>query len=236
MMDVFISKSDYADMDMGLSVCEKLENAGISCWISPRDVDKGRDFEASILSGIRESRMYVLILSNAAMRSEHVTRELKTVVAWNNRVKRESRPELLKPILVYEPEKCRRTDTFEYNLQGAPTIEAWRRGSGEAGLNVLVEDVRRILGRTIPKVPEQYPLTGSVPEKTSRAEKVTVLLISALLTALFGSLLAEFAAAILPGALTESDLSMVVFLAAAWFPARAVAGRVLRWLRNYLKN
>jgi hypothetical protein len=61
--DVFIS---YAtdDRQVAEKVCVALEGDGIKCWIAPRDVPVGADYEEAIVDGIASSRILVLVLSS----------------------------------------------------------------------------------------------------------------------------------------------------------------------------
>jgi TolB-like protein/Tfp pilus assembly protein PilF len=73
--EVFISHSsqDKAIADM---ICERLESAGIKCWIAPRDIEAGSDWT----EGIDSCRVFVLVFSGNANTSEHVRREVAKAV------------------------------------------------------------------------------------------------------------------------------------------------------------
>ena len=73
--DVFISYS-AKDKPVADAVCNSLENNSVRCWIAPRDILPGEDFPKSIISGINESKVMVLIFSASANSSPHVIREL----------------------------------------------------------------------------------------------------------------------------------------------------------------
>jgi formylglycine-generating enzyme required for sulfatase activity len=77
--DVFISYSSK-DKTVADAVCGTLESRNIRCWIAPRDVLAGRPFAASLLSAIRESRVFVLVLSEDSNKSAHVLREVSEAV------------------------------------------------------------------------------------------------------------------------------------------------------------
>ena len=74
--DVFISHSTK-DKDSADAVCAALEAAGIRCWMAPRDIKPGQSWAASILHGINQSRMMVLVFSAHANESKHVCREVE---------------------------------------------------------------------------------------------------------------------------------------------------------------
>ena len=73
--DVFISHSSK-DRLTANAVCNRLESAGIRCWIAPRDIIPGEGWSASIMRGIDASKVMVLIFSENANVSAHVRREV----------------------------------------------------------------------------------------------------------------------------------------------------------------
>ena len=77
--DVFISYSSK-DKIVADAVCGTLESKKIRCWIAPRDVLAGKPFAASLLNAIRESRVFVLVLSEESNQSVHVLREVSEAV------------------------------------------------------------------------------------------------------------------------------------------------------------
>src|SRR5450432_3051700 len=74
--DVFVS---YASQDAALAheTVEILEKQGISCWIAPRDVVAGAHYADAIITAITGARALVLVLSEHAMASKHVGKEVE---------------------------------------------------------------------------------------------------------------------------------------------------------------
>jgi hypothetical protein len=72
----FISHSTR-DKAIADAVCEKLEAAGIRCWIAPRNIDPGREYPEAIIDGINRSHMMILIFSSHANDSPDIKREIK---------------------------------------------------------------------------------------------------------------------------------------------------------------
>lgn len=72
---IFIS---HASEDRGVAadVVRLLEGAGISCWIAPRNVPVGEDYQEAIVEAIEGMDGMVLLLSEAANESRHVKREV----------------------------------------------------------------------------------------------------------------------------------------------------------------
>lgn len=74
--DVFIS---YAAEDgkVAEAVRRALEDEGVKCWIAPRDVPIGTNYEDSIIDAICVSRVMILIISQHSNKSPHVKREIQ---------------------------------------------------------------------------------------------------------------------------------------------------------------
>lgn len=74
--DVFIS---YAAEDGKVAevVRRTLEAEGIKCWIAPRDVPIGTNYEDAIIDAICVSRVMILIISESSNKSPHVKREIQ---------------------------------------------------------------------------------------------------------------------------------------------------------------
>jgi len=62
------------------AVAARLEEAGIRCWIAPRDVVPGADFVASIVDAISSAAVLVVVFGAATNTSPHVMREVKEAV------------------------------------------------------------------------------------------------------------------------------------------------------------
>ena len=71
---VFISHSSI-DAQIATGICHYLEEAGIPCWIAPRDIDQP-DWAAAIMGGIRKSDVFVVILSHNSIPSHEVMKEV----------------------------------------------------------------------------------------------------------------------------------------------------------------
>ena len=74
--DVFIShaKDDKGKADL---VCSLLEQAGIRCWIAPRDVRPGRNWGSEIIRGLDNAKVMILLLSAGSNRSRPVIKEVE---------------------------------------------------------------------------------------------------------------------------------------------------------------
>ena len=83
--DVFVS---YASQDVAVtnSVVEHLEHQGIRCWIAPRDVKPGAQYADAIVRAINEAKTLVLVLSQNAVGSSHVGREIERAASKNKQI------------------------------------------------------------------------------------------------------------------------------------------------------
>jgi hypothetical protein len=73
---VFISHASK-DAALARQVSTQLEAKGVPCWIAPRDIQAGKNFNVAILSAIENCTVMLLILSEAANQSDHVMVELE---------------------------------------------------------------------------------------------------------------------------------------------------------------
>ena len=72
---VFISYSS-ADKATAERICGALEEAGVSCWIAPRNIEPGTDYPTALVEAIRSVRVLVLILTEPAAASPHILSEV----------------------------------------------------------------------------------------------------------------------------------------------------------------
>jgi hypothetical protein len=72
---IFISYSSR-DRNTALTICQALENRGLSCWISCRDIGAGENFQVSIVRAIRAAKVMVLVFSANSNNSEEIKKEL----------------------------------------------------------------------------------------------------------------------------------------------------------------
>jgi Tol biopolymer transport system component len=73
--DVFISHAGD-DASVAIEVCALLEKRGLKCWMAPRDVAAGSEWDEAILDAIETSRVFLLILSRSANDSQYVKNEV----------------------------------------------------------------------------------------------------------------------------------------------------------------
>jgi hypothetical protein len=126
--DVFISHASE-DKATAFAVCKALEDAGVSCWIAPRDLPGGSEYAAALLDAIVKCRLLVLIHSTYADRSVFIKREVERAVKYK------------KIILTFRLEKIEPSLAMEFFLCTTQWIDAFDRSLGVT-TNELVESIR----------------------------------------------------------------------------------------------
>jgi TolB-like protein/Flp pilus assembly protein TadD len=126
---VFIS---YASQDAAVanSIVENLEQHGLSCWLAPRDVKPGAQYADAIVEAINEAGSVVLLLSQSAVSSSHVGREVERAASKH------------KPIIALRIDAAALNRALEYFLSGSQWIDVPVIGM-PAALAKLTEAVGR---------------------------------------------------------------------------------------------
>jgi hypothetical protein len=129
--DVFISHSSV-DKQVADAVCAALESKGVKCWLAPRDIPAGSSWGASIVEGIEDSRVMLLVFSAQANKSDQVMREVERAVAKK------------KPVVPLRIDAEPMRKDFEYFLASCHWVDA-TSGTLESHLDGLTKRVRRLL-------------------------------------------------------------------------------------------
>ena len=139
--DVFVS---YASQDAALAndIVATLERNGLRCWIAPRDVTPGGHYADAIMTAISGAKALVLLLSDSALASKHVGKEIERASSKG------------RAIIALRTTVTPLTPAFEYFLSESQWIDV---GSGgiDAAAAKLIEAIRSHL----------TPGTSSVPAK-----------------------------------------------------------------------
>jgi len=149
--DVFISHSTD-DKLIALALCNKLESAGVRCWIAPRDVGPGAEWGKAIVDAISCCRLMVLVFSSRANESRHIHREVQTAFG----------KDLI--VIPFRVENTQPTGTMEYYLGAVHWLDALTPPI-ESHLVTVVERVKTLLpglvsGAAAPSAPSS-PFTGA---------------------------------------------------------------------------
>lgn len=109
--DVFLcySARDQATADR---VCHALEGSGIRCWLASRDIEPGQNWGGAIVDAIGRCRLFVILFSAHANRSQQVLREVERAV--NRRM----------PIVPFRIEPVTPSRDMEYYLSATHWLEA----------------------------------------------------------------------------------------------------------------
>ena len=81
---IFITYSSK-DQKVARTICTALENRGLACWISSRNVRPGQNFQEQIVRAIRGARIMVLVFTANANNSNEIKKEL-ALASQNNLV------------------------------------------------------------------------------------------------------------------------------------------------------
>jgi hypothetical protein len=78
--DIFISYSSE-DKPIADAICNHLESRQIRCWVAPRDILPGINYQESIIDAIDSSSIMVLVFSSHSNKSPHVLTELNEAMS-----------------------------------------------------------------------------------------------------------------------------------------------------------
>jgi hypothetical protein len=101
--DVFVSYST-PDRTVADKLCMVFEELCIDCWIAPRDIPPGAEFDVAILNGIDQCRAMVVVLTGDANSSPYVKNEVNRAFSHG------------KPILTFRVEDIKPAKALEFYL------------------------------------------------------------------------------------------------------------------------
>ena len=145
--EVFVSCASE-DAAIANTIVAALEQQGLRCWIAPRDVIPGSHYADSIVRAINGSKLLVLVLSEHAIASPHVGKEIERASSKRH------------PIIAVRTDAAPLTHEFEYFLSASQWIDAGARGTDAAAVKV-VEAVRRHVDPSAaaePRTPSDKPV------------------------------------------------------------------------------
>jgi TolB-like protein/Tfp pilus assembly protein PilF len=156
---VFISYASH-DAAVAQKVCAALEAAGYPCWIAPRNVVPGTMYADGIVHAIDESSILVLILSEQAIASAHVGREIERAVSKRH------------PVVALRIDAAPLTAAFEYFLNQSQWIEG---GGSDAVIAQLVSAVGQHLAPGSATSPTKPQKTSAVHRKAVTPRRAWVI-------------------------------------------------------------
>jgi TolB-like protein len=130
--DVFIS---FASPDSAVAgaVCDALEREGVSCWVAPRNVMTGEFYADAIVRAIDATKAIVIVLSQSAIASPHVLREVERASSKRH------------PVISFRIDLAPLPAGLEYFLNTSQWLDASGAEPASA-LPMLVTAVRRVIG------------------------------------------------------------------------------------------
>jgi TolB-like protein/cytochrome c-type biogenesis protein CcmH/NrfG len=152
---VFIS---YASQDKAVAdaVCLALEQAGVACWIAPRNVIPGESYAGAIVHAIDGTKLNVLILSEHGAASQHVLREVERASSRRH------------PVVAFRIDAAPMPVDMEYFLNTSQWLDASSMGV-ERALPRLVDAVQRAIAS--PGHAAVAQLLSSSPSQQTPASK-----------------------------------------------------------------
>jgi hypothetical protein len=162
--DVFISHSSL-NKDVADAVCHALEQNGVRCWIAPRDIPVGADYGTSIMQGIKNCAVFLLVFSDQANTSEAVRKEVERAVMGYKKI-----------AVPFRLENIPYSDGLEYYLGESQWIDACADDSthwldkfpDEAVFDGLVKSVRNVLGMSAPQTRQPAAPVQAKPVPVAR--------------------------------------------------------------------
>ncbi len=140
--EVFISYCSE-DKNVADAVCTGIEAGKVRCWIAPRDVAPGANWAGSIIRGITESKIMVVIFSRYTNSSRHVMNEIERAVSHDV------------TIIPFRIENVAPSVDLELFISSCHWLDALTPPL-EAKIGELVQAVQRVLGcgqETLPASP-----------------------------------------------------------------------------------
>lgn len=179
--DVFIS---YATPDKTIAdaICAGLENAGIRCWIAPRDIHPSEDFDDAIIRAINNAKLAVVIFSSNVCNSKWAKGEIQA--AFEKEL----------PIIPVRIEPVEAQGGLELLLGRKHWLDALTRPI-ENHIEKLVESIRAILSisdASLPGIKRPFNQQSRFSERTvkkiqtRRIQPVYVVFIAVILLAGLG--------------------------------------------------
>lgn len=142
--DVFISHST-TDADVAKAACEALEEAGITCWLAPRDILPSQTWSGAIVEAIDSCGVLVVVLSARANDSTEVVREVELA------------SRRAKTTLLWRIEPVKPTGSLEFFLSATHWQDAVERPL-QPRLQELVVTIGLLLGRAKAEPPVRQPV------------------------------------------------------------------------------
>jgi ribosomal protein S18 len=160
---IFVSHASK-DMKIATALCRGLEQRGVGCWISSRDIAPGANYQDAIDRAIRAARAMVLVFTGNANDSPEILKELSLASAY--RV----------VVIPVRAEDVLPTGAFKYELSTRQWIDLFDHW--DQALEKVAEQVGRIAPRE--DTGDNPPAMGRGTGKTVRRRAVAAAVLAVL--------------------------------------------------------
>ena len=152
---IFISYSS-AEYNEAKQIAKRLEAAGYGYWMAPESIEGGKSYAQQIPQAIHDAKVIVVVLSEKAMDSKWVAREVDRAINENKRVM---------PFLI---EDAAMTDEFQFYLTNVQNYRGYL--DFDADFARMVADLRNYIGA--PEIPaaDEAEAEEPAPVKKTAAE------------------------------------------------------------------
>ncbi len=175
-IDAFVSYASH-DAPVANAIVEALEKHGLRCWVAPRDVPPGSHYADHIMSAISKAKLLVLVLSDSALASKHVGKEVERASSKG------------RPIIALRTDATPLTPAFEYFLSESQWIDVGAGGVAAVAAK-LVEAVRSHADSTVSAGRVAAPAAAAHSEAL-RLGRWVISAIAVVLAAAFGYLVVD---------------------------------------------
>ena len=146
---IFLSYSSK-DHAIAETICNALENRGLTCWMSSRDIGPGENFQVAIIRAIRSASVMVMVFSGNSNNSDEVKKEI--ALAGQHKL-------LVVPVRV---EDVVPAEAFQYELATRQWIDLFE--NWEHAIERLASQIRSVLQTIPPKDLADIALPDELPE------------------------------------------------------------------------
>lgn len=154
---VFISHASK-NFKIADEIREILESRGVSCWIAPRDIPPGKQYGTSIINGISNSSVFLLLLTNESNLSQAVQNEVERAFGYQKTII---------PVRISDVKPGKEIEFFVSNAQWVDAIymPLKRRMDEVAAIVQAIE-----ISAKLPTVqPEKKSILGTIEKFLERA-------------------------------------------------------------------
>ncbi len=183
MKDVFISyKAEEADEANWVK--SALETNGISCWMAPACIPGGSSYATEIPQAIRQSKVFVLILSAKAQCSQWVSKEVDLAINEG------------KIILPFMLENCDLKDDFNFYLTNVQRYAAYE--NKVAAIEKMLREINALVGNSdVQEIVQPVAEERNVPAVDDKSQKPNIICLLSMVSGII-SVVAMLGALVIP--------------------------------------